>query len=306
MKVKRTMNENYLSLNIKYRKPTDINELRNIEELEKNLYGKTVYVEEKIDGSISDNFPSSCAELNNFILCYFGEDMDVKNFHLLKYTYLPSKKIIFDVATIPKQKNNVNQIMYLHPEYSTLITFLSGLMFIPILYKGVFKSLKDLTIKFLSKHSKLKNQLQSEIIEGLQSSYDKIYFDSILKKPKNLREGIVIKYYSSGILQSYKLVNEWFEKLLKKFPREYIKQRTEHKNISKPYSFDEYVNYWNKNVFKFFPFQIHEKIFEESYYNYLSCYNILKIENCLENIGNNSKNKIEKLVTNFLQKTNNT
>lgn len=288
--------------NIKYKKPIDVSELEDYKKLELLLKGKIIYIEEKIDGSLSDSFYEACTEFDNLFLCFFGEKMNVKDFHILKYSSLPSRRVVFDIVVLIKKEKIKNNMIYLPPEYSATITFLSGMIFVPILYRGPYISIDEIGAKFLSQPSKFKNKLQSYILKDLHNYSEIKNIERILKCPENLREGVVIKNYSHGNLESYKIVNSWFEKLLKKYPREALKIRKSFENTFRIYDINEYKKYWQNNVFAALSLQPSEKEFEEAYYNYLSCYNTNTIQECIEKTEESTKRKISKIVLHFLQK----
>lgn len=273
---------------ISYDKPKDIRELESLNVLDEKLKNRKIIVEEKIDGYLSDNISDACIEIDkDKILCLYGENLDVKNFHLLRY-FLPSKIIVFDCAIVESDRK-----IYLDPKICAKLTFNIGGVFVPIVYYGTYSNIYEL-MKFLGKPSLLPNEINSKLFEILKEEEREMLRD----REKKFREGVVIKTYeyieSSINLLSYKIVDEIFEKLLKKYPRDEYKHLYL-PNVIKPFDYHNFKEYWEGKVFNKLGLEVNEREFLKAYENYLNCYNKNSIRECIESSEENIN-----YVTNFV------
>lgn len=268
---------------ISYEKPKDAREFKDLNYLEKILRNKKIIIEEKIDGTLSDNFNEACIELDSYnkIFCLYGENLDVGDFHMLHY-FSPSKRIIFDCAIIGDEKK-----IYLSPEMCINLVFNIGGIFVPILYYGIYPSLQKI-LKLLNETSIFPNEVNKNLIEVLNNEEKKVLGNRII----NFREGIVIKSYKGSEfceeVESYKIVNLIFEEFLRKYPREKYKQLYL-PNIIKPFSYEDFKKYWNENIFNKLGLKINEEEFIRAYENYLQCYNKKSVKECIESNRDNEK-----------------
>lgn len=278
---------------ISYEKPRDIKEFGSLEYLDELLKNKKIIIEEKIDGTLSDSFDEACIKLNDKVfLCLYGENLDIKNFHILQY-FFPSKRIVFDCALVRK-----NEKFYLSPEICAKLTFSIGKIFVPILYHGIYLGLQEIK-RLLNENSIFKNEINRNLFRNLSEEEKKM----LGNKRANFREGIVIKVYKgrglSKRFESYKIVNPVFEELLKKYPREKYNQLYL-PNVIRPFSYEEFKRYWSENVFNKLGLKISEEEFIGAYENYLQCYNKRSVEECIKSIKNGER-YIKDLAENLLE-----
>ncbi|MEM0476735.1 MAG: hypothetical protein QW367_03845 [Candidatus Aenigmatarchaeota archaeon] len=271
-------------LRISYRKPEEIYEDKLFE---KDI--KKVYIEEKIDGKLSDSFVDSCTEIEkDLYLCLFAENVNVKDLHVINYES-PSTKIVFDGAVLENDK----ELRYLSPEISSKISFILGYFFVPIFYIGSLN--KEIINKSLNRNSAFKNTINPNLIKIVEKE-GKIKID----KTKNVIEGIVIKIYENEF-ESYKLVREEFEKIKRQFPREYY-NHLKVKNRIRVYSPKEFYSYWEEYVFRPLRSRIDKSLYLVAYENYCHCYNKATLEACIKSIPKENKKPIIKNIKKLISK----
>ncbi|MEM5820789.1 MAG: hypothetical protein QXP34_00500 [Candidatus Aenigmatarchaeota archaeon] len=284
---------------IRYRKPIDILEvgLENVEE-ELSKIPNRIYAEEKIDGKLNDDYQSACADLEKYYICFFGEMMKFKDTHILSYKNLPSNRIVFDVAICSEDK-----CKYIDPKHSTLLTFITGQIFVPIIH--IFNDGKEFSIKKIEEFLyNIDSKFLSTINNKLYTTH-KDSFDRLFRKKENMIEGVVIKSYTpDGNIISYKYVNPSFEEAKKLFPREkYPPSKFADENIIKPFFAKQFEEYW-KEIFKKVNVEeeaktlINKISLSKIYERYLENYNSERVSEILEE--DNIKEEVQRFIEKIL------
>ncbi|MFH7903217.1 MAG: hypothetical protein QXQ19_01975 [Candidatus Aenigmatarchaeota archaeon] len=255
-------------IKISYKKPKEINELK---ELEKNI----IYIQEKIDGKLSDSFIESCIKIEKKLyLCLFGELVNIKDLHVIMYE-APANRIVIEGAILEDGK-----LIYLPPEVTSKMCLCLGLIIVPTFYAGPLT--KKIIDESLNRDSAFKNTINPNLIKLIKK-------ENIIKisKTENVIEGIVIKKYGDGF-ESYKIVRKEFEEIKKHYPRErYNHLRV--KNRIRLYDPEEFYNYWEKYVFKPLGLKIDENLYQMAYENYCYSYDKDTLEGFIRSIPEENK-----------------
>lgn len=257
-------------IKISYKKPKEINELK---ELEKNI--KKIYIQEKIDGKLSDSFIESCTKIEKKLyLCLVGERVDIEDLHVIMYE-APTKRFVIEGAILEDGK-----LIYLPPEVTSKMCLCLGLIIVPTFYAGPLT--KKIIDESLNRDSAFKNTINPNLIKLIKK-------ENIIKisKTENVIEGSVIKKYEDGF-ESYKIVRKEFEEIKKHYPRErYNHLRV--KNIIRVYNPEEFYNYWEKYVFKPLGLKIDENLYQMAYENYCYSYDKDTLEGFIRSIPEENK-----------------
>lgn len=219
--------------------------------IERDLLNKLVYIEEKVDGKFT--ILRNPEDEKRFL---FAEDM--RQTHTIYYKNLPSRFLIFDIYK--------KDYGFLDPTKRMELCLETGLIPVPLIYIG--RILQKNALKTISQiHvSAFETELNPKMRKITKKS------NMLNSQRKNFIEGIVVKLYEDGKLYAGKVVNPLFEEIIDKLGRY---EDFYHRNIIKPWSYEEYKTYFQKQLMKLKKAHVNFDL-KECYEIYISNFDFLE------------------------------